>query len=183
MLSAVMFSVANAEGKSNATSTSAKEAVRENATSTEAKTKGQVVAEEHRSTVATFVKSLLSVANIEGSDGIGPQVRVVAQAQNDSASTTADVVIKIENRSALKTFFIGSDYKNLGQLRSEVVTTQNNIDQLNNLITKAKYNMDKTELTAQIKTLEDSQAKIKSFIKDHESSFSLFGWFVKLFAK
>lgn len=193
LLSAMVFSVAEAE---NATSTAAKAAERGNATSTAARndnatstneknknatSTGQLNAAEHRSIVASFVKSLLSVANREG--GIGAQVRVVAQSQNDSASTSAEAITKVENRSALKTFLIGSDYKNLGQLRSEMVTTQNNIDQLNNLMANATSDADKAELAAQIKVLEDSQVKVEAFVKTHESSFSLFGWLIKPFVK
>jgi flagellin-like hook-associated protein FlgL len=154
-----------------------------NATSTNAKADGQITAEEHRSTVASFVKSLQDVADIEGESGIGDQVRVVAQAQNDSASTSAEAITKVKNRSKWQTFLFGSDYKNLGKLRSEMVTTQNNIDQLNNLITKAKYNMDKAELTNQIKVLENTKTEIEAFIKTKESSFSLLGWLVKPFVK
>ncbi len=166
------------ETKGNATSTNAKNG---NATSTDANSQGQLTAESHRSTVASFVESLLSVANREG--GIGAQVRVIAQAQNDSASTTAEAITKVESRNSLKTFLIGSDYKNLGQLRSEIVTTQNNIDQLKKLEAQATSDADKAELTVQIKALEDSQVKVEAFVKAHESSFSLFGWFVKLFVK
>lgn len=195
MLSAVMVSVALAESKGNTTNTEAitirvnatSTAVRnDNATGTNAKndnatsTNGQLTAQEHRSAVASFVKSLLDVADREG--GIGPQVRVVAQAQNDSASTTEAAIAKVESRSPLTTILFGSDYKSLGQLRSEMVTTQNNVDQLNKLMAKATNDADKTELATQIKALEDSQAKVSAFVDLHENSFSLFGWFTKWFS-
>ena len=166
------------EKNNNATSTNVRNG---NATSTNAKANGQLTALEHRSAVASFVKSLLSVADRDG--GIGAQVRVVAQSQNDSASTTENAIRKVENRSKLQTFIFGSDYKSLGQLRSEMVTTQNNINQLNNLIAKAANDADKAELEAQIKVLKDSQVKVEAFIKARESSFSLLGWLVKPFVK
>ena len=143
---------------------------------------GQLTAEEHRSTVASFVKSLLDIADRERGD-VGTQVRVVARAQNDSASTTSDAIAKIDNRGKLQTLLWGDDYSTLGQLRAEVVTTQNNIDQLKALLPKTTNNTDKAELSAKIKVLEDSQIKVNAFINAHENSFSFFGWFVKLFTK
>lgn len=162
----------------NLTATTAKN---DNVTSTSANDNGQLTAETHRSTVASYVKSLLDIANREG--GIGSEVRLIAQAQNDSASTSVEAIAKIEGRSALKTFLIGSDYKNLGQLRSEISKTQNNTSKLKNLQTRAISDATKTDLAMQIKALDDSQIKLDTFVKANENSFSLFGWFVKLFSK
>lgn len=141
--------------------------------------KGQANAESHRSTVATFVQSLLAVADREG--GIGEQVKVIAQQQNDAKDKTADEITAVESRSKIKTFFLGSDYKNLGDLRSQMVQTRNQIEQLKRLADKAENEADKTELQNQIQTLEQEQTNINNFITSNESKFSLFGWAVKLF--
>ncbi len=154
---------------------------RGNATSTAANAKGQVNAEAHRSTVAAFVKSLLAVADREG--GIGKEVREVAQSQQDSASTTATAIAKVESKGKLSTFFFGTDYKSLGDLRNELVTTQNNIDKLEKLADQAWYTGNKAELEAQIKALEESKAEITAFIEAREDTFSLLGWAVKWFSK
>lgn len=143
--------------------------------------KGQINAETHRSVVANFVQSLLSVADREG--GIGEQVRVVAQEQNDSKEITAEAIDKVEKRSRTKTFLLGTDYKNIGALRSEMVKTRNHIEQLTRLVEKAENEQDKTELLAQIQNLELEQTNIEIFIGQNENKFSLFGWVVKLFAK
>jgi len=141
--------------------------------------KGQVNAESHRSTVATFVQSLLAVADREG--GIGQQVKVIAQQQNDAKDKAVDEITAVESRSPIKTFFLGSDYKNLGDLRSQMVQTKNQIDQLKRLADKADNDQDKADLQTQIQTLEQEQTNIDSFITSNESKFSLFGWAVKLF--
>lgn len=143
--------------------------------------KGQVTAENHRSTVANFVQSLLAVADREG--GIGQQVRVIAQQQNDTKDKTAEEIKTVESRSKIKTFFFGSDFKNLGDLRSQMVQTRNQIAQLTRLADKAENDQDKTELQSQIQTLNKEQADIENFITQNESKFSLFGWAVKLFSK
>jgi hypothetical protein len=142
---------------------------------------GQVNAEKHRSTVANFVQNLLEVADREG--GIGEQVRTIAQEQNQSAEITVQAMEQVQTRSRVKTFLIGSDYKNLGALRSETVQTANRLQHLNVLLESAQSEADKTELRAQIQILEQEQTKIEAFVQAEEGKFSLFGWFVKLFNK
>lgn len=143
--------------------------------------KDQFGVEQHRSAVAGFVQSLTQVADREA--GIGQQVRVIAQQQNQSATTTIKAMEKVQTRSKVKTFFVGADYKNLGSLRSEMVQTRNRLAQLNTLMESAQSESDKTELQNQIQTLEQEELKIENFIKAQEGKFSLFGWVVKLFNK
>lgn len=140
---------------------------------------GQVNAEQHRSAVANFVQSLNDIADRE--TGIGQQVRTIAQQQNQSVSTAIPAMEKVQTRSKIKTFLLGSDYKNLGALRSEVVQTRNRLEQLNRLMENVENEGNKTELQNQIQTLEQEQTKIENFIKAQEDKFSLFGWLVKLF--
>jgi hypothetical protein len=143
---------------------------------------GKANSAEHRSTVATFVQTLLNVADRE-QGGIGEQVRVVAQAQNEAKDKVADGIDKINNRNKVKAFLIGTDYKNVGQLRRDMVKTGNQIDQLKRLPDKTTSEESKTALQAQIQVLEQEQQKINDFLKANESKFSIFGWFVKLFNK
>jgi hypothetical protein len=153
----------------------------QNAVQTQEKkqTKGQFNAESHRNAVATFVQSLLAVADREG--GIGQEVRAIAEQQNNINGRTSDLINAVENRNKVKTFFIGTSYKNIGELRSQMVQTQNRIDQLNKLAAKAENEGDRTELQSQIQVLEQEQASINNFITQNESRFSLLGWAVKLF--
>jgi hypothetical protein len=144
--------------------------------------KGQINAQAHRSAVANFVQSLLSVAGRE-QGGIGEQVRVIAQQQNDSEATTSKAIEKVQTRSKIKTFLIGSDYKNLGALRSEMVQTRNRIDQLNRLLPDVQDAADKAEIQSQIQTLTQEETNLENFIQAQEGKFSLFGWLIKLFNK
>lgn len=168
---------ANEVSKENSTST--RENEDKNSTTTESK--GKFESETHRSVVATFVKSLLSVADREG--GIGKQVREIAQKQNDSASTTADAVNKVDEKGAFRTFFFGSDYKNLNVIKNELATTTENINQLKNILASTTNATDTVALNTQIKVLETEQTKLSDYVSNHENSFSLFGWFTKLFNK
>lgn len=167
--------------REHATSTDASEEDDSNATSSEDMDDDELSGDEHRSDVATFVKSLLRVADRDG--GIGEKVREVAREQNETASTTAEAIEKVSKKGKIATFFFGSDYKNLGQLRSELVTTENNIEKLRDLVDEAANIANKTELEAQVKILEETKAKVDAFITEHESAFSLFGWVARMFAK
>ncbi len=164
---------------SASTSTSTKD--RGNATSSAVKKDHASTTSDTRSDVSTFVQKLLSVADRDG--GIGSEVRVIAQSQNDSASTTASAMTKVNERSSLKTFLAGTDYKNLGAIRSEIATTSANIARLKALLDRTTDATVKAELTLEIEALEDEQARAEAFIETNESKFSLFGWFNKLFVK
>lgn len=141
----------------------------------------QSTSEKTKSTVATFVQSLLAVADREG--GIGQEVRAVAQSQNDIKDRQGDLINAVEGRNKFKTFLIGTSYKNVGELRSQMVKTRNDIDKLRKLSEKAETDQDKAELNAQIQELEKQQETLDNFIAKNENKFSLFGWAVKLFRK
>jgi len=141
----------------------------------------EINGEQYRGTVSDSVQNLLQVADRQG--GIGEKVRLIAQQQNQSADTTIQAMEKVQKRNTVKTFLIGTDYKNIGALRSEMVQTRNRLEQLNKLMESVQSEEDKTELQNQIQTLEQEQVKIESFVNDNENKFSLFGWFVKLFNK
>ena len=65
----------------------------------------------------------------------------------------------------MKTFFIGTDYKNIGQLRSEIVTTNNQINQLKTLLEKVSDTASKTEIEKQIQFYLLLYQKISSLFK------------------
>lgn len=188
IFSFAMFSTVQAENsknnendeikmRGNATST----LVRNNNASTTGNAQGKFTSETHRSVVANFVHSLIKVADREG--GIGAEVREIAKSQNDSATTTTSAMVKVERKGSFRTFLFGSDYKNLGVIRSEIATTTNNIARLKLLLDKATTTTDRAELNIQIQALETELSKINAFITARENRFSLFGWFNKLFVK
>jgi len=143
---------------------------------------GQMNAEQHRSKVANFVQDLLNIADREPG-GIGEQVRVIAQEQNQSAENTLQAMEKVQTRNRAIAFLIGPDYRNLGALRSEMVHTRNRLEQLNRLMENVQNEGDQTELQNQIQEMEQEQERIESFIREQEGQFSLFGWLVKLFSQ
>lgn len=141
--------------------------------------KGKEISEQHKSNVANVVKDLTDLADKD--TNIGEDVRAVAKEQETSNEHATEAMKAIEARGGFKTFLIGTDYKNIGALRSEVVTTQNSIDRLTKAMDRATDDFVKAELDTQIKALQETNTNATNFINTNESKFSLFGWFVKLF--
>ncbi len=148
--------------------------------STTASMHGHEMSESHRSVVAAFVRSLLADADRDG--GIGTKVRSVANAQNDDASTTVQALTKIEDRSAFTRFFLGSDWKNLGTIRSQILKNDADIASLETALASTTNASVRADLSAQIQVLKNEQVKLQAFIDQHSTGFSLFGWLTKLFA-
>ena len=165
-----------------------REQEQEHATSTDDRDDdhGEITSEEHRSKVADVVHSLLELADREegrGNKGIGEEVRKIAHEQDDGIATTTDAIDHVSGRNSLLTFLFGTDYKNLGHIRSSIATMENHLSQLDTLRDRATTDADKAEIDAQIAVLKPEQDKLDAFVKAKEDVFSLFGWFVKLFAQ
>jgi hypothetical protein len=89
---------------------------------------------------------------------------------------------RVQARNQIQTFLFGSDYRNLGVMRSEMVQTRNRLDQLNKLLGNIQNEEDKTKLQNQVQLLEQEQIRVENFIEEQEKQFSLFGWLVKWFS-
>lgn len=138
-------------------------------------------AEEHRSKVSEIVHKLLEVADSE--DDIGDDLREVSHEQASSSEEAAKAIDGLERESGVKKFFFGPDYRNLGDLRSALVTTQNSIDRLSAARERAVSSTTQAELDAQIQALKDVSSTTQAYVEAHENVFSLLGWFVRLFQK
>lgn len=137
--------------------------------------------EKHRSEVANVVLSLKALADRDG--GIGDEVRKVAQEQASSSEHVAEAMGKVEARSALMTFLFGADFRNIGELRSELATTENHIKQLTEAKSGAVSADVKAGIDVQISALQKANADASAFVQAHEETFSIFGWFARLFTK
>ena len=136
---------------------------------------------EHRSAIANLVQRLKYVGNKE--DGLGEKVREFAKEQASSSKDVADAADQVEKKGSFRTFLFGSDYKNLGKIRSEIAKTSNRIDKLNRDIEGVASSTEKNAVIQQITAMKDEQTKLQNFVQTNESKFSLFGWFTKLFQR
>lgn len=140
---------------------------------------GVKAGKEHRNEVAKVVQKLEKIAD-EDND-IEDEVKDVAQEEKSSSEKVKEKMDAVDDRGAFKTFLIGSDYKNLGELRSELVKTDNALNRLNKALGRAKDNSIKADLQAQINELTTIKSKANVFVESIDGKFSLFGWLVKMF--
>lgn len=140
---------------------------------------GEKLSEQHKKVSDDVVKELKDSA--EKDNEIKDEVNAIAEGVATSSEAIREKMDKIETRSSFRTFLFGSDYKNLGALRSELVTSDNHIERLTKALDKTTSSTIKSSLEAQITQLQATKTKAETFVKDNESKFSLFGWFIKLF--
>lgn len=89
---------------------------------------------------------------------------------------TADAIDSVEGRPKWQTVLVGTDYKNLGKLRSSMVKNRNAIRALERAQTKVKSEEAQLSLQRNIATLEQEQERVGSIIEENEEQFSVLGW-------
>ncbi len=135
---------------------------------------------EHRSKV---VEAVLKLVELAGKDkNIGEEISEIAKEENESSGRAAEAIKEVEARGKFKTFLFGTDYKNIGALRSEMVRSDNNIDRLTKAKDRTIDQAVKAELDVQIAVFQKANDEAEAFVKANESKFSIFGWLFKLFS-
>ena len=137
----------------------------------------------HRSDIANVVAHLRLLAEQNGTHGIGQDLRLVAEAQASTSASTTEAMEHLNSEGFLKKLFFGPDYRNLGALRSTIVTTENNIDRLERALSSTTDATVKADLQLQIDALKAVAASTTVFVQAHANTFSLFGWFTHIFNK
>jgi len=135
--------------------------------------------EEHRSEMADIMEKLGKLADRGGS--VSDEVRDIIKEQKDTEDKVVQAMNEVEKRDGLRTFFFGTDYKNLGELRSTMMTTENHIERLQKASLRTTDATVKAGLEAEIEAHKNTASSTEVFIRDNEGKFSLFGWFVRIF--
>lgn len=136
------------------------------------------LSEQRRSEVANAVQAMFQLADREG--GIGEQVRVLAQNQNQNQIKLEQHIEKIQSRGGLAKFFIGPNYGEIKDAQKTLEQNREQIRQLNQIRTQLANQGDQQQLAEQIKILEQANLEIENSLADAQSGFSLFGWLNKL---
>ena len=129
--------------------------------------------------VETAVKSLNRVAERNNNPEIGEQVRAMVENHEKIQVRTETALKKMDQRSQAMKFIIGPDYKNAGQVRSDVVGLRNDIKKLEK-IKGASLPTDVEDLQGSIEGLRSEANKLEADLEGRLSGFSLFGWLAKM---
>ncbi len=103
------------------------------------------------------------------------------QQHAQSREALEHVVYMVEQRSAVKTFFIGVDNTHLDHLRSEVAHMHNRMMHLEHVQSQVQADEDRAVLQEHMHTIQQDQERIRAIITENEYAFSLFGWVCNFF--
>ena len=110
------------------------------------------------------------------SEEIAVELEEVADQTEEDQVETVAAIEEIEKQNGFKKFLVGTDYKNLGQLRSSLVQNRNQIRKLTGLSENITDEAEKLAVQEQLTVLMQERERIKTVISDNEGGFSLFGW-------
>ena len=136
--------------------------------------------QQRKSRVASAVQEMLQVSERNG--GIGEQVRVVAQSQNQNQVELESILEKVQSRNNFAKFFIGSDYKAIDNAEAILEQSNQQIQELVQIQNQLENEGDQQILAQQIQLLENVNAEIESALDNSQTGFSLLGWMFKFFS-
>ena len=134
---------------------------------------------EHQEKAAKAAQRLSGQASMDLTIGI--EAGDIAKEQVKSSVRAAEVAADIEAnpQKGIRAFLFGSDYKNLGALRSEIVTTENRISRLERMRANTTDPIARDTIDTQITEMKSANEAALAFIEEHQSGFSLFGWLLR----
>jgi hypothetical protein len=142
-----------------------------------------VKAKSHVEKVKNVVTKLEEISAEEeglGNNDISGDIEEAVEDIEEGVVGVAVEIEEIEERPAWKNFLFGTDYKNLGRLRSSLVSTNNGIRKINSTMVRVEGTDSYDELGEQLGELNRERERIVDLIKEEEERFSLFGWVVRL---
>ena len=142
---------------------------------------GQQQAVTGNSGIETATQNLNRVVERNNNPEIGEQVRSMVQSHEKVQTRTKTALQQMSQRNKAVKFMIGPDYKNAGQVRSNVVGLRNDIKKLEQ-IKDDSLPADAGDVQGAIDELQVEADELETQLTEQLSGFSLFGWLAKLLA-
>jgi hypothetical protein len=142
----------------------------------------QVDAVESESGIGAATQNLNRIVNRKNNPEIGEQIRTMIQAHEKVQTRTKTALQKMDQRNQAVKFMIGPDYKNAGQVRSDVVGLRNDIKKLEK-IKEDSLPSDNEDVQGAIDELQVEADELEAQLIERLSGFSLFGWLNRLINK
>ena len=125
------------------------------------------------------INKLQQVEETTKNKEIKSQVSEVIEEEEQSDEVIDDSIKSMEGRPGYLKFIMGPDYKNAGQVRSEVVHLRNQISKLDRIQDRVGASESGT-IGETIATLQAELTAIETTLYEKLQGFSLFGWLSKL---
>ena len=135
---------------------------------------------QRRSRVSNAVQTMLQIS--EENQGIGQQIRIIAQNQNREMEEIEEGLQSVKQRSRFVRFLIGPKYGQISSIEERLEQNNGRLEELKQLKDELPEE-DAKILDVQIQAMQEVKKELQSELDLEEASFSLFGWLVKLFTK
>ena len=135
-------------------------------------------AQEHMSSVAVYIQNLLNVSDQNG--GIGTQIRVIAQAQQNNQASIAGELQQLTTRNRFVRWFVGPDKTALEQLSMQQLMIEEHISQLQELQLTTDDEETSQAIEDALTALEEQKVLIDDEIAQQTDSFNLLTWLQNL---
>lgn len=130
--------------------------------------------EERKSQVAKA--ALEMIQTVEGlSNGIGNQIRVIAQEQKENHEMIEENIKNASKRGGFARFFIGPDYTQIKEAEKYIEKYNSRLEEIKEISSDQFENA--------IKEMEEARDGLMEEIEAQKGGFSLFGWLSKLFVE
>jgi len=131
--------------------------------------------------IKTAIQNLNRVTERNNNPEVGEQVRSMVQNHEKVQVRTETALQTMSQRNKAVKFMIGPDYKNAGQVRSDVVGLRNDIKKLEQ-IKDDSLPADAEDVQGAIDELQVEADSLEAQLEEQLLGFSLFGWLSKLLA-
>jgi hypothetical protein len=125
--------------------------------------------------IETAIQSLNRVSERNNNPETGEQVRTMVQNHEKVQTRTKTALQQMSQRNQAVKLLVGPDYKNAGQVRSDVVGLRNDIEQLNQIQEDA-LPADAGDVQGAIDELQVEADELEAQLSEQTAGFSLFGW-------
>jgi len=132
--------------------------------------------------IETAIQNLNRVAERNNNPEVGEQIRSMVQNHKRVQTRTKTVLQQMNQRNKAVRFLFGPDYKNAGQVRSDIVDLRNDIKKLEK-IKEDSLPADVADVQGAVDNLQAEADEIEAQLEEQLSGFSLFGWLAKLLVK
>ena len=148
---------------------------------------GQAIARAGQQTTAgnrgieTATESLNRITQRNNDPEACEEIRSMVQVHEQVQARTETALQQMSQRNQAVKLLIGPDYKNAGQVRSDVVGLRNDIRQLTR-IQEDSSTEDAGDVQGAIDELQTEADELETRLAEELSGFSLFGWLSRLLA-
>lgn len=134
-----------------------------------------------QSRVANTVQEMEKIAT--RNQGIGDQIRTIAQNQNRIQEEAEIALQTAQNRGGFSKFLIGPNYGQLKDVEERLENHNENLAELKELKDQIQDSGDVVLLDQQINTMEEIKTELEAAVSENQRGFSLFGWLNKLITR